>query len=147
MTTQIKIVLGSILLLVVAMASAQTQPVRVRVPFSFFAGDEKLPAGDYTIAMTLAKDTMFLRSATMSTTIALPIADRNVPYTDRSDRTAKPDQSYLLFQRYGEHYILAEVWKEGTGQLITIPGKIQRELAHNHSVDRTARVEVPLFPQ
>ena len=145
MTTQIKIGLGSLLLLVAAMASAQIQ--RVTVPFAFFAGDDKLPAGDYSIAMTLAKNTLFLRPATMSTTIALPIAERNVPYTDRSDRAAKPNQSYLLFQRYGEHYVLAEAWKEGTGQLITIPDKIQRELARNRSVNQTARVEVPLSPQ
>ncbi len=145
MRTQIRIVLGSILLLMVTMAWAQTQ--RVTVPFSFFAGDDKLPAGDYTIAMTLAKDTMILRSATTSTALALPVACRNVPYTERSDRTAQPDQSYLLFQRDGAYYFLTEVWKEGTGQIFSIPGKLQRELANNRSPDQTARVEVPISPQ
>ena len=53
MTTRIRTLLGSILLLMATMASAQT--VRVTVPFSFVAGSKNLPAGDYTIELNREK--------------------------------------------------------------------------------------------
>jgi len=58
MTTRIGTRLGSILLLMAAMASAQTvQRVTVTVPFSFVAGSHNLPAGDYTIELNHEKGT------------------------------------------------------------------------------------------
>lgn len=47
MTIRITTLLGSILLLMATMASAQTlQRVTVTVPFSFFAGSRNMPAGE-----------------------------------------------------------------------------------------------------
>ena len=87
--------LGSILLLMAAMASAQTsQRVTVTVPFSFVAGSQNLPAGDYTIELNREKDTMLLRSADRSGNNAVMLANN-------SQRAANSNQSYAIFRHYG----------------------------------------------
>jgi hypothetical protein len=139
MTTRIRTLLGSILLLVAAMASAQTvQRVTVTVPFSFVAGSRNLPAGDYTIELNREKDTMTLRSEDRSGNNAVMLA--------RNSGGANPDKSYAIFRHYGSHYFLAEVWRQGAGQTL-IPGKLERELASKHSNAEVARVEARLSPR
>ena len=140
MTTRIRTLLGSILLLMAALASAQTVPrVTVTVPFSFVAGGHNLPAGDYTIELNLEKDTMILRPEDRSGNNLVMLA-RN---SERVDNLAG---SYASFQRYGAHYFLAAVWSQGTGQTLT-PGKLERELASKHSNVEVARVEARLSPR
>jgi hypothetical protein len=140
MNTRIGTLLGSILLLMAAMASAQTvQRVTVTVPFSFVAGSHNLPAGDYTIELNYEKDTMILRSEDRSGNNAVMLA-RN------SERADNLDRSYAIFQRYGAHYFLAAVWSQRTGQTLT-PGRLERELASKHSKVEVARVEARLSPR
>ena len=137
MTTRIRTLLGSILLLMATMASAQT--VHVTVPFPFVAGSENLPAGDYTIELNLGKSVMFLRSEDRSgNSVAMS--------ANNSDWARTPDKTYAIFQRYGVHYFLAEVWNQGAGQTL-IPGKLERELASKHSNVEVARVEARLSPR
>ncbi len=140
MTTRIGTLLGSILLLMAAMASAQTvQRVTVTVPFSFVAGSHNLPAGDYTIELNYEKATMILRSEDRSGNNVLMLASN-------SERAANPDKSYAIFQRYGSHYFLAEVWRQGAGQTLT-PGKLEQELAHKISTEQKVRLAARLSPQ
>jgi len=140
MTTRIRTLLGSILLLMAAMASAQTvQRVTVTVPFSFVAGSHNLPAGDYTIELNREKDTMILRSEDRSGNNAVMLAIN-------SQRAANPNQSYAIFQRYGSHYFLAEVWRQGAGQTLT-PGNLEREVASKRTTVEVARVEARLSPR
>jgi hypothetical protein len=134
MTGQNRILLGSMLLLIAAMASAQTQRVAVSVPFSFIAGHQALPAGQYTIE----QDGMFiiLRSGERNTTMLVAtLRDRAVG-----------QKSYVLFRRHGAHYFLAEVWREGAGQYIA-PGELERELTFKRDTSEVARVEARLLPQ
>jgi len=119
------------------MASAQT--VHITVPFSFVAGSKNLPAGDYTIELKRAKGAMFLRSEDRSGNNALMLANN-------SESARNPDKTYAIFQRYGAHYVLAEVWREGAGQTL-IPGNLERELASKHSNVEVARVEARLSPR
>jgi hypothetical protein len=137
MTTRIRTLLGSILLLMATMASAQT--VHVTVPFPFVAGSKNLPAGDYTIELNLGKSAMFLRSEDRS-------GNSVVMSAHNSDWARNPDKTYAIFQRYGVHYFLAEVWNQGAGQTLN-PGKLERELARKHSNVEVARVEARLSPR
>ena len=140
MTTRIGTLLGSILLLMAALASAQTvQRVTVTVPFSFVAGIHNLPAGDYTIELNYEKATMILRSEDHSGNNAVMLASN-------SERAANPDKSYAIFERYGSHYFLAEVWRQGAGQTLT-PGKLEQELAHKISTEQKVRLAARLSPQ
>ena len=137
MTTRIRTLLGSILLLMATMASAQT--IHFTMPFSFVAGSKNLPAGDYTIELNRAKGAMFLRSEDRSGNNALMLANN-------SESARNPDKTYAIFQRYGAHYFLAAVWSQGTGQTLT-PGKLEQELAHKDSKVEVARVEARLSPR
>jgi hypothetical protein len=140
MTTRFGTLLGSILLLMAAMASAQTvQRVTVTVPFSFVAGSHNLPAGDYTIELNYEKTTMILRSEDHSVNNVVMLA-RN------SEWAANSDKSYAIFQRHGSRYFLAEVWRQGAGQTL-IPGDLQRELASKRPTVEVARVEARLSPR
>ena len=141
MTTRIRTLLGSILLLTAAMASAQVaQRVTVTVPFSFAAGSHNLPAGDYTIELNYEKDTMTLRSGASGSINPVVMLATN------SEGGANPDKTYAIFQRYGAHYFLASVWREGVGQNL-IPGKLERELASKRTTVEVARVEARLSPR
>ena len=140
MNTRIGTLLGSILLLMAAMASAQTaQRVTVTVPFSFGAGSHNLPAGDYTIELNYEKNTMILRSEDRPRNNVMMLA-RNNEWANNRDR------SYAIFKRYGANYFLASVSSQGTGQTLT-PGKLERELASKHSNVEAARVEARLSPR
>jgi hypothetical protein len=137
MTTRIRTLLGSILLLMATMASAQS--VHVTVPFSFVAGSTNLPAGDYAIELNRRTGAMILRSEDRSGKNIMMLANN-------SDWARNPDKTYAIFQRYGAHYFLAEVWREGAGQTL-IPGNLERELASKHSKGEVARVEARLSPR
>jgi len=140
MTTQIRTLIGSILLLMAAMASAQTaQRVTVTVPFSFVAGTHILPAGDYAIELNLEKDTMLIRSEDSRSINPVVMLATN------SEKAAN-SRSYAIFQHYGPHYFLAGVWRQGVGQTFT-PGKLERELASKRGTMEVARVEARLSPR
>jgi len=140
MSTRIGTLLGSILLLMAAMASAQTvQQVTVTVPFSFVAGSRNLPAGDYTIELNHEKDTMILRSEDRSGNNAVMLANND-------ERAANSNQSYVIFRHYGSHYFLAEVWRQGAGQTLR-PGNLERELASKRPTVEVSRLEARLSPR
>ncbi len=137
MTTRIRTLLGSILLMMATMASAQT--IHFTMPFSFVAGNKSLPAGDYTIELNRENHSMIFRSEDPSGNNAVMLATSSVG-------TADPDKTYAVFKRYGAHYFLASVWREGVGQTLT-PGKLERELASKRSRVEVARVEARLPPR
>jgi hypothetical protein len=137
MTTRIGTLLGSILLLMATMASAQT--IHFTMPFSFVAGNKSLPAGDYTIELNRENHSMIFRSEDPTGNNAVMLATSSVGAAD-------PDKTYAVFKRYGAHYFLASVWREGAGQTVT-PGKLERELVSKHSNVEGARVEARLSPR
>ena len=141
MKKQITILLGSILLLTAAMASAQTsQKVIVSVPFAFVAGGQTLPSGVYTIdlnreaAMVLSREN---QRGHISTVMVL---------ANGSSQTPDYPYSYATFQRYGSHYFLTSVWRVGAGQTIP-PGKLERELAKKQRSDQKLQIEARLSDQ
>ena len=137
MTTRIRTLLGSILLLMATMASAQT--LHFTVPFSFVAGSKNLPAGNYTFELNRVAGSMTLRSEDRSGNNASVLATN-------SEWAPNPEKTCAIFQRYGTHYFLAAVWKQGGGQTLN-PGKLERELASKHSNVEVARVEARHSPR
>jgi hypothetical protein len=136
MRTQIRILLGSILLLTAAMASAQMHRVTVSVPFSFVAGSQSLPAGDYTIELNLEKDIVQVRSGDRFGAVLGAITVTN------SDLTAAPDKSYVTFRHYGGQYFLAEIWSQGAGQVLT-PGRLEQRLARTSPAEQDVSLASP----
>jgi hypothetical protein len=93
-----------------AMAStrvAQAQELLVvNIPFDFVAGSMTLPAGQYSIQVASPEQTLLLidrkngvASGFMNTN---PVA-----------KTEIQTESKMIFNRYGDHYFLSEVWTAG----------------------------------
>ena len=51
---------------VIALAQDFTSKVRVNIPFSFYAGDKELPAGDYTFALNRETSNIAIRGESQS---------------------------------------------------------------------------------
>jgi hypothetical protein len=104
MNTQV--IRTSIIALVAAVASyAQTSmPMRAIIPFSFVAGGSTFAAGEYTVDQSIA-GAIIVKSADRKASAILQTA--TVQSVD-----VQPT-STLVFHRYGNTYILSEVWTSG----------------------------------
>ena len=85
---------------VVGSAQAQTDGTEIaNVPFDFYAGGQKMPAGTYTIGIDLEGERITLRDASGEHQMFV----MGVPEGDADDK------SELLFERSGDVYSLKEV--------------------------------------
>jgi hypothetical protein len=80
----------------------------VNVPFQFYAGDAKLPAGDYRIHVLDDSNPteMEITSADGSTSTLFQVRDTDV--------NATPGKDELVFNKYGNRYFLAKLFQEGS---------------------------------
>ena len=80
----------------------------VNIPFQFQAGESVLPTGNYTIRMVNNSDLAFMQ-----------ITSKDHPSTSalfrvhEKDLASAPTESEVLFNKYGDHYFLAQVFDEG----------------------------------
>jgi hypothetical protein len=104
MNTQV--IRTSIIALLAAMAScAQTSmPMFASIPFSFVAGGITFAAGEYTVDQSIA-GAIIVKSADRKASAIMQTA--TVQSID-----VRPT-STLVFHRYGNTYILSEVWTAG----------------------------------
>lgn len=105
-------------------ASAQTaRTIFVRVPFEFVVGEERLPAGDYTVRRILSysEKVLLIRSSDgrAATTI----------HTNAAGPRASSSGAKLVFTRHGEQYFLTLVSSPGGQTTRALPkSRIQRSL-------------------
>src|SRR5262249_48479287 len=114
--------------------SAQAAQIRADIPFSFECNRKVLPSGTYTVDPSVANG--------LVTTGKRPGAV--VPGTQRYASGGSPR---LVFHKYGDEYILREVWLSGTNGKALPESRRERELAAARGGAHTAsvqRVEVPL---
>jgi len=80
----------------------------VNIPFQFQAGESVLPAGNYTIRMVNNSDLAFMQ-----------ITSKDHPSTSaifrvhEKDLASAPTENEVVFNKYGDHYFLAQVFDEG----------------------------------
>jgi hypothetical protein len=89
-------------------AKAQiTDSLEVNVPFQFYAGTTKLPAGEYRIQVLENSDlgVMEISSLDGSTTALFQV--------QQSDANSAPAKDELIFNKYGDRYFLAKLFEEG----------------------------------
>jgi hypothetical protein len=111
--------LGLGLLLVTALASAETVNMKVNIPFNFVVGGATMPSGEYTVqGLGVAGNAISIRKLDRSAT-SLTLAIRC-----ESSKTA--EQSKLVFHRYGDRYFLAKIWMAGSNSGHELP-KSRRE--------------------
>jgi hypothetical protein len=115
--------------LAVVSVPGEAQDLRCNVPFRFEVRDATLPAGTYTV--TVQQSTLMIRSATQG---AFAIGNRVEKKTN--------DTPKLVFHRYGDAYILREVWTGSLGREIP-ESRRERELK-TREVARFETVVIPL---
>ena len=83
---------------------AQEYVLEFKTSFPFTVGDATVPAGRYTITPT-ASDLLVLelRSGEFSVLFGTTIGSRRDPST----------RTEIVFERYGERYVLKRIWTEG----------------------------------
>ncbi len=96
-------------LLAVAPALGQSRSshkIQADIPFDFMVKETTFPAGTYTVS-TLTPDVLLIRS--------LDGHESGVVMTrDVQESLTPPDETKLVFNRYGDQYFLAQVWTIGT---------------------------------
>lgn len=102
--------LGLSLLALFSRTSVQAQvvgEVEARIPFSFYAGDAKLPAGRYFVKALGDSNlsVMEITSANGRTSALFGIRD--------SEADKRPSKTELIFDKYGKSYYLAKVFEQG----------------------------------
>lgn len=117
---------GLLLAAVVAAAPASAQGGRtivVNIPFEFVVGNERMPAGDYTVRRIVrdSEKTLLIRSTDGSAAATI--------HTNAVETKTPAAQAKLTFVQYGEQYFLAQVWTPGStsGREVT-KSRIQRSL-------------------
>jgi hypothetical protein len=138
--------LVSMFTLCAAVASANAQlsnPVRVKIPFDFNVGDQKLPAGEYTFGRLSASSdgrVMSVRGVDASAHVFQPIFQASV--------LTPKDESTLVFHKYGDQYFLEQIWTGGEQEGAQVPEArsertIQRQLAQTHRSNMSGKMIRP----
>jgi hypothetical protein len=136
MRTQILKGLGGVSLigaLTALSVPAQAADIRCKVPFSFTVNKATLPPGEYLIS-TSGNGGLLVRS----------FRGGAVALTNRLESRKEVDPK-MVFHRYGDQYILREVWMGvGVGRELPQP-RLEKELktASNGSTIDFERIEIP----
>jgi hypothetical protein len=123
----IRTFLGLTLLVTAISASAQTtHQIRVNVPFSFVAGKQVSPPGNYRINIDLEHAVVALNAPDSKTTFLC------MPQVARADE----QRTYLRFRRFGEQWFLQEVTTLGVTQKLLLSKSEKRMIAAASHDDR-----------
>ncbi len=78
--------------------------LKVNIPFEFSVWNEALPAGEYTVRQ-LYQGVLVIENADGSAT--------EIFSTIGARASETPDESSLVFHRYGDEYFLSTIWMTG----------------------------------
>lgn len=120
--------LASILSLAAAAERAQAQSrvnYTANIPFEFAVGNQTLPAGLYTVSQIKTAD------GAMIIQVKSKGQDGLFRLTDRVQTAEPRSKTVLVFNRYGEQYFLAEMWRAGE-----LEGRIVRKSNRERSIEK-----------
>ena len=113
--------------------SAHHPLAKVQVPFSFVAGDQNFPAGEYLISTVQPQRTLLIAGTGSSLSSIQTVSP---VYSVRPS-----ENSRLVFTRYGNRYFLKEVWTEGSDEARTLPrSRHEMEVARAGAAPQLATV-------
>jgi len=128
MKKQLFALLGLGLLLATVTASAQTMRLKADVPFDFVVGGRTLPSGEYTIRS--------LNDGNQILSITAPDEKSIVFLTNMCQSLKASPASKLIFTRYGDRYVLSEMWIQGSTTGRQLPKSLPEvRVADNQSVE------------
>jgi len=103
-----------------AAAVAQSSTLKAYVPFDFIVGNQTFPAGRYTLDRGPAQGTLTIRSE--------DCAHAAIGLAQSLSSVVTRENGSLVFHRYGDTYILSEVWNPGNdGRRLVSPSR-EKEL-------------------
>lgn len=107
------------LLLVTALAYAETVNMKVNIPFNFVVGGATLPGGEYRVeGLGGAGNAISIRK--------LDQTAKSLTQAVRCESSKTQEKSKLVFHRYGDRYFLAQIWMAGDNSGHELP-KSRRE--------------------
>ncbi len=117
-----------VVLCVVAAQAHSSVILKGNVPFNFIVGDRNLPSGQYTISAATQNIESWYdangRGLFMINTVPM-------------GKEASADTYKLVFHRYGDTYILTEVWSGGSSHLVN-GGRTAQQIAKNQKFEVVA---------
>ena len=121
-----KMILGMLLVLAVGRGHAQyeNQVLKVTIPFTFNVGTQTFPAGQYSLR-PLLQNTISLRNQAgqFLTNIG----------TNSVESREAPTTMKLVFNGYGGHYFLTQIWQAGDSigrEVVRSPVEIEMATKH-----------------
>ena len=117
-------------LAVAAPLSAQSLRLTATIPFDFIVGNQTMPSGEYNVMSTSSTQILQIQNPEMKTG-ALALTQLAGDEVSRQPGTPR-----LVFNRYGDKYVLAQVWgPSGTGREFG-KSRTERELSKTASVKK-----------
>jgi hypothetical protein len=130
------------LMLAVASIHAQSnQGLVARIPFEFAFGHQTLPAGTYSVKTFMANGALFEVRNEMG-------GHRALTYTIGVEANRTPEQSMLVFHRYGDKYFLFQIWSAGeiVGRELS-KSRAERTIERNLSKNSAKREQAKNTPE
>lgn len=117
--------------------AAGTEELRCQIPFSFVVNAKTLPPGNYHVDVDVAHGMVELRDLSHGAfALGIALDDPRTPETK------------LVFHRYGDQYVLREVWTGGgLGRELPEP-RLERDLKEGAAGKPSAqmeRIELPVI--
>jgi hypothetical protein len=116
---------GALMTLIVAIAIAvpmvQAQTImKADVPFAFTVGSNQMPAGSYEIRAMGGRATLIQSKDGHDKVLAL---------CGPAGPSKAVDETKLVFKRYGDRYILSQIWTSTSGEGLQAPASnLEKEL-------------------
>ena len=107
MKKRLSVSLGFLLLLAVVFAYGQQMTLKVPVSFPFMVVAKTLPAGEYQLMKTENGAAFRIMSGDKEGALAMVVTRLS-----RDMRLPEPS-SYVVFDKYEDHYHLSEIWFPG----------------------------------
>jgi hypothetical protein len=113
--------------------------LQVSIPFQFYAGNAKLPAGKYVVRVLDNSDlkVMEISSADRSTAALFEVQD--------VEANSAPRKSELIFNKYGNRYFLTEIFDEGNPDGSRVPESQYKKRVGQAAEE--AQTHVPAYHQ
>jgi hypothetical protein len=126
---RVAFVAAAAILFLVGTTQAQSGTLRATMPFSFYAGDQLLPAGEYEIRAVGNGVVKISNYDAHKSVVFFTFGVNHV--------AANPVSAKLVFNRYTDDYFLSEMWWEGADGRKSMPTKRETELAKTITPDQT----------
>jgi len=101
----LQVIAGGIALLASPLCAGPDHQFVLQVPFDFMAGSHQFPAGAYSIKSDASAGTVLIRSEGGGPAAFI--------LTYPAGENTEQVRARLVFNRYGNHYFLSQVWPAG----------------------------------